>query len=53
MAELESCAMDLEKQLEESASRMRLTESNFSFFNDKVQTLKQRSGMGVSCDGEM
>lgn len=50
VTELEACVTEFEKQVEQSASQVRVAESNYSLLYDEIHTLKPRLSMDVACD---
>lgn len=53
MAELETCASQLEMQLEQGPLQVRITESKYLLLYDGAQALKLRLATGASCNGEI
>lgn len=52
-AKMETCSMEMEKEVEQSVSQVCVAESKYLLLFSKTQTLKQRLVTGVSWDGGM
>lgn len=52
VGELKVRATELEKQIEPSASQVRVSESKYLLIYDKTYMMRQLLVMGVSCNGE-